>query len=618
MGKRLPIIHIIHITPIIHISLITLIIHIIHIIPWQLATRNGVNMKLDAARLTALTEAARGGRPADLCIRNCRLVNVFSGRVEKADLAVFDGFIAGCGEYEGRETIDAAGMYVSPAFIDGHVHIESSLLGPASFCAAVLPWGTGAVVADPHEIANVLGIDGIKYFLECARGLPLDIFFGLPSCVPATHLETSGARLRAADLESLMPDERLVCLAEMMNFPGVLFADPEVTDKLLLFQDKIIEGHCPGLSGRDLNAYTAAGVRSDHECTARAEAEEKLALGMAVMIREGSQSKDLEKLIGIVDDKTWPHCMFVSDDVHPDDLIGKGHMNAIVNRAMELGLEPVRAMTLATWTAANHFRLPRRGALAPGFFADFSLSPTLNPWDPVRVFKRGIEVARDGKLLSDPLQWPAPALPGSPMRITRIGPDDLLVPARSGKVRVIGVREGTLLTEKLLLGPRIENGYAVSDPERDLLKIAVFNRYVEGRPPAVGFVRGLGLKRGAIATSIAHDSHNVIAVGVRDSDIIAVVSALRDSGGGTAAGDADGGVEVLPLPIAGLMSEGAAPEIAKRLGRLKDLAKSWGAALENPFMAMSFLALPVIPELKLTDLGLVEVSRFEHVSLFEE
>ncbi|MFZ2447971.1 MAG: adenine deaminase [Syntrophobacteraceae bacterium] len=575
-------------------------------------------MKLDTARLAALIEAAKGSRPADLCIRNCRIVNVLSGRVEKADLAVFDGFIAGWGDYVSEESIDADGMYACPAFIDGHVHIESSLLSPANFCAAVLPWGTGAVVADPHEIANVLGIEGIKYFLECARGLPLDIFFNLPSCVPATPLETAGARLRAVDLESLLPHENLLGLAEMMNFPGVLFADPEVTDKLLLFQDRVIDGHCPRLGGLDLNAYIAAGIRSDHECTARAEATEKLAAGLAVMIRQGSQSRDMKELLGIVDDHTWPHCMFVSDDVHPDDLLRKGHMNAVVNLAMELGMEPVRAITLATWTAANHFRLPRRGAIAPGFFADFSLSPTLNPWEPVRVFKRGIEIARDGKLLTDPSHWPAPAMPGSPMRITRLSFEDLLVPAHSGKIRVIGVREGTLLTEKLLVHPKTEGGHVVSDPERDILKAAIYNRYVPDKPPAVAFVEGCGLKKGAIATSVAHDSHNVIAVGVRDVDIIAVVSALRKAGGGMAAGDADGEIEILPLPIAGLMSAGPAAEVAEKLGCLKAHARAMGSRLDNPFMALSFLALPVIPELKLTDLGLVEVSRFAHVPLFEQ
>lgn len=573
-------------------------------------------MKFESARLAALIEAARGVRPADLCIRNCRLVNVLSGKIEETDIALYDGFIAGLGEYESRESIDAGGMFLAPAFIDGHVHIESSLLSPAGFCAAVLPWGTGAVVADPHEIANVLGIDGIKYFLESARALPLDIFLNLPSCVPATPLETSGARLRAADLASLLPNEHLLGLAEMMNFPGVLFTDPEVIDKLILFQDRIIDGHSPRLMGRDLNAYIAAGVGSDHECTAREEAEDKLARGIAVMMREGSQSKDLEELIGIVNDHTWPHCMLVSDDVHPDGLVEKGHMNAIVNRAMELGLQPLRAISLATWTTANHFRLARRGAIAPGYFADFSLSPTLKPWDPARVFKRGEEIAQNGKLLANPGNWPVPTPPGSPMHITRISGDDLLVPAQTGQIRVIGMREGSLLTDKLLLAPKVENGHVVSDPSHDILKIVVFNRYIPDSAPAVGFVRGLGIKKGALATSIAHDSHNVIAVGVDDRDILEVVNALREHGGGMAAGGAGMENMILPLPIAGLMSDASASEVAQKLERLNDRIRQWGGALKNPFMALSFMALPVIPELKLTDLGLVEVSRFEHVPLF--
>ena len=573
-------------------------------------------MKMDTARLKGLIEAAGGQRPADLCIKGSRLVNVFSGGIETADLAIHDGFIAGWGHYEGKETVQADGMYISPGFIDGHVHIESSLLSPANFCAAVLPWGTSAVVADPHEIANVLGLDGIRYFLECARNLPLDIFLNLPSCVPASHLETSGATLRAVDLQSLFPDENLLGLAEMMNFPGVIGADPEVTDKLLLFQDLVIDGHCPGLSGRDLNAYMAGGIGSDHECVALQEAVEKLARGMAVMIRQGSQSKDLEKLIGIVNDSTWPRCMFVSDDLHPDDLIDKGHMNAIVNAAMTLGMDPVRAITLASWTPANYFRLRRRGALAPGFFADFSISPTLDPWNPVRVFKRGIETAREGELLTDPICWPMPPLPGSPMRIDRISPEQMLVPAKAGKLRVIGILEATLFTRKLLMDPKIENGYVVCDPERDLLKVTVYNRYVPGRDPAVGFVHGLGLKKGALAATVAHDSHNVIAAGVSDSDITAAVSALRQTGGGMAV--ASGGrIEILPLPIAGLMSALPASDVSDRLRMLKALLRDWGAKLDNPFMALSFLSLPVIPELKLTDLGIVEVSSFSHVPLFE-
>jgi len=574
-------------------------------------------MKLDTVRLKALIRVARGLKPADLCIKGCRLVNVFSGEIESADLAIQNGFIAGWGDYEGVQTIRADGMYVSPGFIDAHVHMESSLLSPANFCAAVLPWGTSAVVADPHEIANVLGLDGIRYFLECASHLPLDIFMGLPGCVPASHLETSGASLSGVDLQSLLPNEHLFGLAEMMNFPGVIGADQGVLDKLLLFQDMLIDGHCPQLTGRDLNAYTSAGINSDHECTSFKEAAEKLARGMIVMIRQGSQSKDLEKLIGVVNDSTWPRCMFVSDDVHPDELIAKGHMNAIINAAMEAGMHPVRAITLASWTAANHYGLRRRGALAPGYFADFSISPTLNPWNPVRVFKGGIEVGRKGKLIVDPSSWIMPPMPGSPMRMSGISPKQLAVPAKPGKLRVIEALEATLFTRQLLLEPKIENGFVVCDTERDVLKIAVYNRYAAGRNPAVGFVRGLGLKKGAVATSVAHDSHNIIAAGVSDKDIHSAVSALIETGGGMSAA-LDDLVDVLPLPIAGLMSPLPAFEVSSRLKVLKALFKHWGSELDNPYMALSFLALPVIPELKITDRGLVDVTSFSHVDLFEK
>ncbi|MDR3567664.1 MAG: adenine deaminase [Syntrophobacteraceae bacterium] len=574
-------------------------------------------MKLDSERLAGLIAVATGRRAADLCIKGCRLVNVFTGEIEEKGLAVCDGFIAGVGDYEGKQTIEAEGMFVSPGFIDGHTHIESSLLSPANYCAAVLPWGTSCVVADPHEIANVLGLAGIRYFVECARNIALDIFFNLPSCVPASPLETSGANLRGADLVSMLPDENLLGLGEMMNFPGVTGASAEVIDKLLLFQESVMDGHCPGLSGKDLNGYIAAGLASDHECTSAAEAAEKLSLGMTIMIRQGSQSKDLEKLIGIVNDYTWRRCMFVTDDLHPDDLVEKGHMNAIVNAAMSLGMAPARAIAMASWAPAGFFGLKRRGALAPGFIADFSLSPTLTPWNPSRVFKNGVEIAREGKLLVDPGSWPLPSPPEHPMHIDNIDPKYLLVPAKGTRLRVIEVLEHTLFTRRLSMSPTIENGCAVSDAERDLLKAAVYNRYVPGAKPAVGFVCGLGLKRGAIATSVAHDSHNVIAVGVSDCDILAAVSAVKQSGGGMAAVCGDR-VEILPLPIAGLMSSLSAPEVSEKLKKLKACAKEWGAKLDNPYMALSFMSLSVIPELKLTDLGLVDVYKFAHVPLFEE
>jgi len=574
-------------------------------------------MKLDSQVLTRIIEVAQGKCPADLCVRGCRLVNVFSGQIEAVDFAVQDGFIAGWGNYSAKREIDAGGMYVCPGFIDGHIHIESTMLSPAQFCAAVAPYGTSAVVADPHEIANVLGMQGIRYFLEATDKLPLDFYFNLPSCVPATPLETSGAQLRASDLYSLLPHPRLLGLAEMMNFPGVLAGLPDVLDKLLLFQDRALDGHSPQLAGLGLNAYLAAGIGSDHECTTLDEAREKLAKGMIIMLREGSQSKDLAALLPVVDDYTWPRCMLVSDDRHPDDLLREGHMNAIVNRAMQLGMDPVRALTLASRTPARYFGLARRGAVAPGYAADFSLSPTLNPWTPVRVFKQGEEIARDGKLFVDPESWTSPTLPPSPMRVSEMVPESLRVQARDGLLRVIGVREGSLLTSGLLEKPTVMNGSLVADTARDILKMVIYNRYVSGKPPSVAFVKGIGLKKGAIATTVAHDSHNLIAVGATDTAILQVAEAVRQAGGGMAVGAEQEGTELLPLPIAGLMSDRPLIEVVERLESLKTKARLWGSPLHNPFMALSFLALPVIPELKLTDLGLVDVSAFTFVPLFK-
>lgn len=575
-------------------------------------------MNWDSTRFNRVVAVAQGREPADLCLRRCRIVNVLTGEVETNDLAVVDGVIAGWGAYEARQEMEADGFYVCPGFIDGHIHLESSLLSPQQFCGAVVPRGTAAVVADPHEIANVLGLDGVRYVLEATEGLPIDVFINLPSCVPASPLETSGAALGALDLHAMLPHDRIIGLAEMMNFPGVLQPSPDVRDKLLLFRECVMDGHAPQLSGLPLNAYIAAGIASDHECTTLEEAREKLSKGMTLKIREGSQSKDLASLLPAVTDHTWPHCLLVSDDCHPDDLLHRGHMNVLVNRAMEEGLEPVRALALATWTPARYFGLRRRGALVPGYRADFSLSPTLQPWTPCRVFKDGREVARDGRLLTSMEAWPRVSCPGSPMNLDPPLAQDLVVSAAPGLLRVIGVLEDSLLTKKLLLPPRVENGAVMADTARDILKIAIYNRYHPGRSPAVGFVQGIGLERGAMGTTVAHDSHNLIVVGADDSAMLAVVNILRSTGGGMAiTEDASGTPEVLPLPVAGLMSDEPIETVAKGLATLKEKAKSLGSPLHNPFMALSFLALPVIPELKLTDMGLVDVSTFSFVSLFE-
>ncbi|MDY6909936.1 MAG: adenine deaminase [Thermodesulfobacteriota bacterium] len=576
-------------------------------------------MKRDRRSLERLLRVAAGEVPAECCLRGGSIVNVHTGAVERADLAVHDGCIVGIGRYEARREVDASGLYIAPGFIDGHIHIESSLLHPAGFAAAVLPRGTTAVVCDPHEIANVFGVEGIRYFLQATERLPLEVYLTLPSCVPASPLETSGAALSAADLASLLPHPRIVGLGEMMNFPGVLAAVPDVLEKLVLFQDLHMDGHAPLLTGNALNAYALAGIATDHESTQLEEAREKLARGLRLMIREGSQSRDMAALLPAVSDATWPSCLLVTDDRHPDDLLHGGHMDALVNRAVDLGLDPVRAIAMASRTPAETFGLKRRGALVPGARADFSLSASLHPWEPVSVYKNGLEAVRDGKVLVDLENGPSPAPPPSPMELGPISADLFALSGTPDReVKVIEVVEGSLLTRCVHAVPKTDGGRLVADTGRDILKLAVFNRYGPrtAQPRrGIGFVKGFGLTRGALASTIAHDSHNLIAVGASDAAMAAVCEAVRRVGGGLGVGDASGTLELLPLPIAGLMSLEPLDAVVDRLAALRRLARAFGCALRNPFMALSFLALPVIPELKLTDRGLVNVASFSMVSL---
>lgn len=576
---------------------------------------------MDIAALSDLIQVARGRKPADLCLRNARIVNVLTGEIHSGHLGVHQGRLVGWGDYRGREEMDLRGSYVAPGFIDGHLHLESTLLNPRECAKAVLPHGTTAVVLDPHEIANVLGLPGVCALIQASESLPVDFFFMLPSCVPASPLDPSAAVLRGADLHTLRGHPRVLGLAEMMNFPGVLHADPDVLEKIVLFQDMIVDGHCPKLSGMELNAYRSCGISSDHETTTLAEALEKLSKGMTLMIREGSQSKDMAALIAAVTDATWPRCLFVSDDRHPTDLLREGHMDHVVNRATALGMDPVRAIALASWTTAQAFGLRGRGAVAPGYAADLSVSPTLSPWKPSLVFKDGRCVARDGKLCG--VEEPPPdtvleSLP-SPMALSHVDSKDLLVAAKGNQVRVIGVREGSLITDHLVLPAAIRDNAAVCDPERDLLKIVVFDRYRSGQDPArpaVGFVRGFGLREGALASTVAHDSHHLIAVGADDEAIVRAVRAVADSRGGLSISSSKAVMAHLPLPVAGLMSLKPLEEVCRGLEEVTEAAHALGSPLKHPLMALSFLALPVIPALKMTSRGLVDVERFQFVPLF--
>ena len=561
--------------------------------------------------LKELIDVAAGRKPADLVLRNGKLVNVFSGEIIETDVVIHGDRIAAIGEgYEARTEIDLAGQYVMPGFIEGHIHIESSMLSPKRFAEAVVRHGTTTVIADPHEIANVLGLEGIRFMLRDSENLPVDIFFMAPSCVPATNMETSGAVLTADDLRKLRDEPRILGLAEMMNFPGVVMGLPDVLEKLEVFD--LRDGHAPLLRGKDLNGYIAAGIYSDHECVDIDEAREKLRRGMQIMVREGTGARNLEALIGLLDESNWPFLSLVSDDRHPGTLLNEGHLNGIIAGAIQHGAPLINAVRMATINTARYFRLYDRGGIAPGKIADIVVTPKLP--EITHVLKNGRLVVKDGQLTA-----PGDVPVGRRLGEVRLEPDagKLVVRPGKGKMRVIVAHEGSLLTDVMLVEPKVENGQVVSDTERDVLKISVWERHHGTGNVGVGFVHGFGLKRGAIAGSVAHDSHNVIAVGVSDSDILTAVERIREMGGGLVV-VADGKVLAeLPLPIAGLMTDMPIEETARLESELNEAAHGLGSTMSAPFMTLSFMALPVIPHLKLTDKGLVDVDRFDFVGLFE-
>jgi adenine deaminase len=553
----------------------------------------------------------------DLLVTNARIVDVLAGTVRAGSIAVSEGRITALAERPAREVVDLHGRAVAPGFIDAHVHIESAMTSVGEFARAVVARGTTALVADPHEIANVLGAAGLRYMLDAARGLPVRIFYTLPSCVPATELETSGARLAAADLEPFFADPAVVGLGEVMNYPGVLAGDADLLAKIAAARraGKPVDGHAPGLSGRDLAAYVAAGVTSDHECTTRAEAREKLAAGMHVMIREGTAARNLAALLPVVDARSAARLMWCTDDRQPRDLLERGHIDSIVAAAVRAGVDPVIAIRMATLSPAERFGLHDLGAIAPGRRADFVVIPDLSAPAVEAVYVGGRRVAAKGRPASglNPLAAP-PVPPSMHAALDRV---HLEVRADGPRVRVIEIVPGQIVTRAAIEQTPASRGRLVSDPARDLLKIAVIERHRASGRAGVGLVRGLGLRRGAIAMSIAHDSHNIIAAGVTDEDLRAAAAAVAAAGGGIAAAAGGRVLERLPLPIAGLMSERPVEEVAAGLGRLVRAAHGLGSPLPDPFMTLSFLALPVIPELKLTDRGLVDVRCFEHVPLFD-
>ncbi|PIP41382.1 MAG: adenine deaminase [Desulfobacterales bacterium CG23_combo_of_CG06-09_8_20_14_all_51_8] len=566
--------------------------------------------------LENLISAARGDMPADCLFTNAKIINVFSREIISGHIAVADGYIVGLGDYPAKKTVDLQNRYVAPGFIDAHVHIESSMTSPAEFARAVVCRGTTSVVADPHEIANVMGTDGIDYMLAASEQLPVNVFFTMPSCVPATAMETAGAVLGPEAVRRYLNHERIVGLAEMMNFPGVIFRDAGVLEKILAARAfrKIVDGHSPGVKGKDLNAYVAASIASDHECTRAAEAMEKLRLGMYIMIREGTGAKNLDDLLPVVNAKTAHRVMWCTDDRHPHDICTQGHIDFMIRKAVTAGLDPVTAISIGTINAARYFGLNRVGAIAPGRRADLVVFSDLERPVAEEVYTGGRLAAIDGRMNPD-VDFPPTLECPSTMNV-QAGAVDLRIPAEANNIRVMELVPRQIVTGQRVAAARIDRGFAVSDPSRDILKIAVIERHNGTGNVGKGFVSGFGLKKGAIAGSVAHDSHNIIVVGVSDEDMMTAVRRIIEMRGGLTAACDGAVISEISLPIAGLMSDKPLETVRNRMDALTSAARNLGAIVPDPFMILSFLALPVIPELKLTDQGLFDVNRFCHVPLF--
>ncbi|HOK57799.1 MAG TPA: adenine deaminase [Methanothrix sp.] len=566
-------------------------------------------------RIRDLIAAARGELEADLLLEGGELVNVFSGEIHRADVSIYGGYVAGFDCSSARRVISVEDMLIAPGFIDAHVHMESSMVMPSEYARAVVPRGTLAVIADPHEIANVMGVEGISYLLRSAEGIPMRFFVTAPSCVPATPLETSGAALGVSEIASLLEDPRVVGLGEMMNYPGVVHGDGSVLAKLEVAasKNKTICGHAPGLRGGDLHAYAAALIENNHECTGADEAMEQLRSGICIMIREGSAARNLDDLVRIIRDYNTPNIMLCTDDLDPRDLMER-HIDRMIRRITDAGIDPVAAIQMATINPARHFGLRRTGAVAPGYRADIAVMD--HDFNVRRVIFEGREVARDGKLTAsfESKRLPLQSSMNVRMPIRR---ESFRIPAAGRIARVIRVVPNQILTEMIAARSAVRDGKVVSDTVNDILKIAVVERHRATGNLGLGLVSGFGLKRGAIASSVSHDSHNITVVGADDENMLRAVESLISMGGGWVAVDGKA-LASLSLPIAGLLSERCLEDVVEDVEDVISAAHSLGSELEDPFMTLSFMALPVIPELRITDRGLVDVREFRHVPLFME
>ncbi|PKL07721.1 MAG: adenine deaminase [Spirochaetae bacterium HGW-Spirochaetae-7] len=573
---------------------------------------------------TDYIDVARGRTPADLNLIDCRMVDFFRGRiVDGAMVSIYRGYIVGVNDgLEARKTQDLGGKYLCPGLIDAHVHIESSLLSPVEYARMVAPRGTTAVIADPHEIANVLGHDGINWMLRASDGIPLDVYMMVPSCVPATHFDTAGASLFASDLARFARDERVLGLGEVMNYPGVLAGDPRVMDKISLFWEagKAIDGHAPGLSGRDLSAYALSGIRSDHEATTPGEALAKLGKGMWIMARLGSSARDLENLIPAMNGETIRRMMLCTDDRHPNDIAAEGHIDAAVRALISGGVPFLDALRMACHNPALYYGLRRSGAIAPGYKADLVAFSDPADFRAELVLKAGEVIAKGGvptagyeKMGGSTL---APPLRDS-VNIKWLEEKDFRIPDEGSLARVIEAQPGSIITGASLERPKVSEGLCVSDTERDIIKIFVIERHTGSGSIGKGFIRGLRMKRGAMGSTVSHDSHNMIIAGVDDASIFKAARRLNAMKGGFVITDGAEVLAELALPVAGLMSDKPASEVIAKLAEFEEFFRMEGMPGASPLMTLSFMALPVIPSLKITDKGLVDVDTFEQVSLFK-
>jgi adenine deaminase len=569
--------------------------------------------------LASRVAVARGDAQADAVLAGGRVLSVFTGELLEADVVLAGEHVAALGApgtYRGAETHDVSGLILVPGFIDGHMHVESTKLTPAEFARAALPHGTTTVVLDPHEVGNVLGARGILQLLALAEGIPIDIYAMASSCVPASSLETSGHTLDHRDIAALLNHPRIIGLAEMMNYPAVVSGDPEALAKIEAAGSRHVDGHAPGLSGPGLNAYLAAGVQSDHECSSLEEALEKRRLGMWIMIREGSAARNLEALIPLILQLGPENCMLVTDDREPHDLLREGHLDNALRKAVALGCMPEHAVVMATLHPARYHRLHGHGAVAPGYLADVVALPDLEEFRPARVWKRGRLVFDGDRVVDFPTaevpDWMLHTMHAAPVTEAR-----LRIPASEdgGLVRVMEVRAGQIVTGALTAEPRVEDGAIVADPSRDLAKIAVAERHRESGRIGIGLVRGFGLEEGALGSTVAHDAHNVMLVGTNDRDMAVAAARLTELAGGQVVVRDGRVLAEVALPLGGLVSLEPREEVARQAIALEEAARDCGVTLRSPFMALSFLALSVIPELKVTDLGLVDGVKFELVPL---